>query len=130
MITIDNYTIFQDSRVPGERLKWKCNTAIFKIYSNNGLNIYCYDTSFIEYANDNLDWLTEEQALEIAQNYFDNICNKDDEDTKDLNLEMVEKQTIIKALKIGKSRKTTADMLGIGERSLYRKLNELGLMDI
>ncbi|MEX0745616.1 MAG: sigma-54 dependent transcriptional regulator [Phycisphaeraceae bacterium] len=45
-----------------------------------------------------------------------------------LNLEQIEKQAIRNALRINHgNRETAAKMLGIGERTLYRKLKEYGL---
>ncbi|MEX1015881.1 MAG: sigma-54 dependent transcriptional regulator [Phycisphaeraceae bacterium] len=49
-------------------------------------------------------------------------------DPSTLNLEQIEKQTIRNALRINHgNRETAAKMLGIGERTLYRKLKEYGL---
>jgi DNA-binding NtrC family response regulator len=49
-------------------------------------------------------------------------------DTPPLNLEMLERQAITKALDLTKgNRKETADILGISQRTLYRKLNDYEL---
>ncbi|MEX2387264.1 MAG: helix-turn-helix domain-containing protein, partial [Phycisphaeraceae bacterium] len=49
-------------------------------------------------------------------------------DPSTLNLEQIEKQAIRNALRINHgNRETAAKMLGIGERTLYRKLKEYGL---
>lgn len=49
-------------------------------------------------------------------------------DTAGLSLDQLEKQAIRNALQIhAGNREKAAKMLGIGERTLYRKLNEYGL---
>ena len=50
------------------------------------------------------------------------------ESTSGLSLDQIEKQAIRNALKLtGGNRESAAKMLGIGERTLYRKLKEYGL---
>lgn len=45
-----------------------------------------------------------------------------------LNLEQIEKATIIRALEVTKgNREKAAILLGIGERTVYRKISEYGL---
>ncbi len=45
-----------------------------------------------------------------------------------LNLEQVEKATILRALEVTKgNREKAAKLLGIGERTVYRKISEYGL---
>ena len=47
---------------------------------------------------------------------------------RNLNLEQIEKATIIRALEVTKgNREKAARLLGIGERTLYRKIKEYGL---
>jgi len=58
-------------------------------------------------------WMGEEETREIPE---------------DLNVEAMEKQLIQKALAFTKgNRKKAAQLLGIGERTLYRKLDKYGL---
>lgn len=59
----------------------------------------------------------EEQERMTASVFFDHLTN--------FNMRNVEKQVIIRALKLAHyNRDKTAVMLGIGVRSLYRKIKE------
>lgn len=128
MVTAKCYTIFEDSRILGKYLKWYDDTAIFEIYDEGTWHYFNYNC-FTGPPYKTFDYLTKIQALDIAQRYFDSLCAEDDIDKDGLNLKTVEKKAIIRALEIGKTRKLASEILGIGERSVYRKLREHGLMD-